>query len=88
KLNQPDARTATDHALHGRAVQAAGQKDLAGKLLNKLLDKRHDAQIRRFARARSADEVRDLWNAALERGEIPGAYWAALTHPAADRALI
>lgn len=88
KLNQPDARTATDHALHGRAVQAVGQKDLAGKLLNKLLDKRHEAQIRRFARARTAGEVREFWNAALERGEIPGGYWATLTHPATDRALV
>ncbi|WP_225767598.1 DUF2325 domain-containing protein [Inquilinus sp. Marseille-Q2685] len=84
KLNDPDARTASDHALHGRAVRAAGQKEVAGKLLNKLLDKRHEAAIRRFAKARTAAEVRVLWQEALERGDIPGAYWAVLSHPATD----
>ena len=84
KLNEPDARTASDHVLHGRAVRVAGQKEIAGKLLNKLLDKRHEAAIRRFAKARTAAEVRTLWQEALERGDIPGAYWAVLSHPATD----
>ena len=61
---------------------------MAGKLLNKMLDKRHEAYIRRFAKARTALEVRSLWVAALERGDIPGAYWAALSHPATDHTLV
>lgn len=88
KLNQPDAKTASDHDLHSRAVRIAGQRDLAGKLLNKMLDKRHEAHIKRFAKARTAAEVRALWLDALGRGDIPGAYWAALTHPATDQALV
>lgn len=88
KLNDPDARTASEHALHGRAVRAAGQKETAGKLLNKLLDKRHETAIRRFAKARTAAEVRALWQEALERGDIPGAYWAVLSHPATDGPLV
>lgn len=88
KLNDPDARTASDHVLHGRAVRAAGQKEIAGKLLNKLLDKRHETAIKRFAKARTAAEVRALWQEALERGDIPGAYWAVLSHPATDGPLV
>lgn len=88
KLNDADARTASDHALHGRAVRAAGQKEVAGKLLNKLLDKRHEVAIRRFVKARTAAEVRVLWQEALERGDIPGAYWAVLSHPATDGPLV
>lgn len=88
KLNDADARTASDHALHGRAVRAAGQKEVAGKLLNKLLDKRHETAIKRFAKARNAAEVRALWLEALERGDIPGAYWAVLSHPATDGPLV
>src|SRR5262245_16697177 len=42
KLGDPDARTASDHALHSRGVRAAGQRDTAGKLLNKALDRRHE----------------------------------------------
>lgn len=88
KLNDPDARTASEHALHGRAVRAAGQKEVAGKLLNKLLDKRHETAIKRFAKARNAAEVRALWQESLERGDIPGAYWAVLSHPATDGPLV
>src|SRR3954470_23797837 len=35
KLGEADARSTSDHALHARAVLAAGRQDLAGKLLNK-----------------------------------------------------
>ena len=32
--------------------------------------------------------MRSLWRDAVKRGEIPGGYWATLTHPAATRAMI
>lgn len=88
KLDFADARTATDHTLHARAVAAAGKSDVAGKLLNKMLDKRHEAPIKRFSRAATVEEVRALWVEALESGDIPGAYWAVFTHPATDRPLL
>ena len=50
KAGQDDARSATDHALHGRGVRLAGQRDQAAKLLNKALDKRHEASIKRIPR--------------------------------------
>lgn len=87
KLGQPDAKTASDHELHSRAVRIAGQRDVAGKMLNRMLEKRHEAHVKRFARAKTAAEVRAQWLDALERGDIPGAYWAVLTHPATDQAL-
>ena len=88
KLDEPDARSASDHALHGRAVLAAGRRDLAGKLLNKALDSKHAPHLKRYAQAKSANEVLALWRSDFERGDIPGAYWAALTHPAADRTVV
>ena len=78
----------TDHELHGTAVTLAGRHDNAAKLLNKSLDTRHKLAIAQFARAATADRVRALWRDAVQRGEIPGAYWAALTHPATTPALI
>ena len=79
---------ATDQQLHGQGVLLAAQRDAAGKLLNKALDKRHKTAINQFAKAKTASEVRALWSEAAKRGEIPGAYWAALTHPAADEDVI
>jgi hypothetical protein len=78
----------TDHELHGTAVTLAARHDSAAKLLNKALDTRHKLAIGQFAKADNAALVRDLWHDAVRRGEIPGAYWAALTHPATTPAII
>jgi hypothetical protein len=78
----------TDHELHGAAVSLAGRHDKAAKLLHKALDERHRLAINQFAKATSEDGVRSLWRESVRRGEIPGAYWAALTHPATTQAII
>lgn len=88
KLGDTDARTASDHALHSRGVRAAGQRDTAGKLLNKALDRRHETILKRFSKLSTAAEVRKLWNECVEQGEISGAYWAVMSHPATDHALV
>ncbi|GGF70334.1 hypothetical protein GCM10007301_32630 [Azorhizobium oxalatiphilum] len=88
KLKEPKARTASDHELHSLGVMAAGRRDVPGKLLNKLLDRRHEGHIRRFAKARSVEEVRAQWRECLDKGDVPGAYWAVLTHPHTDSALV
>ena len=62
--------------MHGRGVLAAWRRDDGGKLLNKALDKRHEAAIRRFAKAETTTQLRGLWKQALEQGEIAGPYWA------------
>lgn len=87
KSGHDDAKSATDHDLHGRGVMAAGRRDDGGKALNKALDKRHDTAIRRFGKAKTSSELRALWKQSLEQGDIAGPYWALLTHPSTDDAL-
>lgn len=77
-----------DHDLHREGVAAAGRHDIAAKLIHKALDVRHRLAIRRFERAGTSAAVHGLWNEFVARGEIPGAYWAALTHPATDEPLV
>jgi hypothetical protein len=88
RLGDADARTASDNVLHHSGVRAAGRHDLIGKLLNKALDNRHETTIRRFAKASDTTQVRELWLEAFEQGNIPGGYWAVLTHPVTDRPLV
>src|ERR1700733_8682337 len=78
----------SDHELHGIAVSLAGRQDNAARQLNKALDHRHKLAVSQFAKATSEDELRTLWVQAVRRGEIPGAYWATLTHPATTQALV
>ena len=79
---------ASDHDLHGQGVLLANLRDGRGKLLHKALDKRHRLVIGRFDKAKTIDEVRTLWRDSVKQGDIPGAYWAALTHAATNDALI
>jgi hypothetical protein len=88
KLCFSEAATATDHELHATGVLIAGKHNDSAKLLHKALDRRHRVAINRFARAKSMNEVRTLWQEAVQAGEIPGAYWAALTHPLTNDALV
>jgi hypothetical protein len=77
-----------DHDLHSQGVLLAGLRDGRAKLLHKALDRRHRAAIARFARGSTVDDVRSLWRQAVQQGDIPGGYWAALTHPSATDGLI
>jgi hypothetical protein len=81
RLRVDGAETAGDHDLHMLGVLLAARPKEGAKLLQKLLDKRHRLVINRFAKARDAAELGALWDAAMSGGDIPGAYWAILTHP-------
>jgi hypothetical protein len=87
KLSHQEAAAASEHDLHASGVLIAGSHRDGGKLLHKALDRRHRLAINQFDRA-TAPEVRTLWQKAMQRGEVPGAYWATLTHPATNDGLV
>lgn len=77
----------SDYQLHGFFAQEAGSSGKPGKMLNKLLDKRHAVAIRKARNIRCVEKLGEYWNSALETGDIPGPYWAILSHPAATQSL-
>ncbi len=82
-----DAVRASDLDVHHAAVELAVEGAEGAKAIEKLLESRHAAAVRRFAGAASPQELRELWKTAQGAGEVPGAYWAALTHPDASQEL-
>ena len=88
KVGRREAISATEHDVHASAVLIAGKHQDGAKLLHKALDRRHRVAISQFDKAKTAADVRGLWQEASKRGDIPGAYWAALTHPATNEALV
>ena len=62
-------------------------KGMPTKFLNKALDQKHYRTIRQFDQAETEVEVRDLWEASKKEGQIEGAYWSVITHPAASEEL-
>lgn len=73
-------RDSSDLEVHHEAVRLAGQGGQVTKALNKALDQRHAAAVDRCARARDEATLTALWEDALRQGDVPGAYWAVLTH--------
>jgi hypothetical protein len=81
KLAKSDISHFTDHELHAEAVGLCGRHNACSKLLQKALDQRHATVIKQFARLQGEAAVIEKWSEARRAGEIPGAYWAVLTHP-------
>jgi len=76
-----------DYQLHGFFVKEADQPGRAAKMLTKLLDRKHSAAIRRLRGIKDTKGLEDSWVEAMAAGDIPGPYWAILSHPAATTEL-
>jgi len=88
KLNISGAAIASDHELHSVGVRLAGRRQDGAKFLQKTLDRAHRAAITRYAGAKDTAALLALWEESLKQGDIPGAYWAMLTHPMTTDAVV
>lgn len=73
------------YRLHVEAVSASCTRNSAAVTMHKLLEKKHARWVKAFEQAKSDEAVRALWQEHLERGEVAGPMWAALTHKAASK---
>lgn len=88
KFGDPGLAKSGDHTIHTEAVRLAPRRDGLGRMLGKTLERKFKAAIAQFGRAGDVATLRQMWLDAMASGDIPGAYWALLTHPAATRELI
>ena len=78
----------SEHGIHGHFVQLSAKPGRVAKLTQKFLDRKYRNAIERFRRAKSEEQVAELWGRALTEGDIPGPYWALMTHPRTTTALM
>jgi hypothetical protein len=88
KLGLDGAATADDHTLHKQGVALTSRPQGGAKFIQKALDRRHEMAIKQCARLKDEVALTAYWEDALRRGDIPGAYWAVLSHPAAGDAFM
>ena len=88
RLQVAGAQTSSDHDLHMLGVLLAARPKEGAKLLQKTLDRCHGLAINRFAKAKDATSLCALWEDAIGGGDIPGAYWALLSHPLATDQMV
>jgi hypothetical protein len=73
---------ALDIEIHHVAVSLSTEGGSVAKELNKALDARHALAIKKFGAAKDERALTLLWQEAMAQGDVPGAYWALMTHPA------
>jgi hypothetical protein len=88
RLDVHGAQSADDHGIHQLGVTLVSGPKAGVKHLQKALDRRHKVMLNQCAKAKDAAAVAAFWDDAARRGDIPGAYWAVLTHPATTQELV
>lgn len=80
KINVAGIEGMSEHDLHKQGVAVAGMRDGTAKPLQKALDRKHQRIVDRFEAADNEAKLGALWQEASSVGDIPGAYWAVLSH--------
>jgi len=76
-----------DYEVHVGAVNDCTSRNRLAEAVQKELERRYAQVIFRFRSARTAAQVAELWEAAVAAGDVAGAFWAGLSHPACVPAL-
>ena len=81
-----------DYEIHSVVVQACSSRTPLIELVQQELDRSFQKQIKQFLSVKSDGAVAQLWRSAIsgedESANLPGALWASLTHPRADKSLM
>jgi hypothetical protein len=76
------------HSFFVRSARGEGDRKVVARLMQKTLERKFHATVNRFDKAKTEGELAELWRQAREAGDIPGPYWAIVTHPAATENLV
>ena len=79
-LKHGATRIMSDLEVHHHSVSLAMDGGEAAKAIHKALDQKHAGAIRTFSQATDVATLESAWRNAWQQGDIPGAYWALLTH--------
>lgn len=78
---------ADDYEIHIGAVVECGKRNALSEALQKYLEQRYAPVIQQFSHVKTPLGVWELWAEAVNRGDVAGPFWAALTHPRCDEQL-
>lgn len=78
----------TDYELHRAFVSLVGNSVYSARLVQKRLDRKYKRAIQQVSATDSAQALENLWQNALDQGEIAGTFWALVTYPHVSDALI
>jgi hypothetical protein len=76
-----------DYELHSGAVSECRRRNRLSEALQKHLDQRYQLVLRRTATLKTTEDLAAWWIEASAGHDLPGAFWATLTHPRCTPAL-
>ncbi|GFK92608.1 hypothetical protein NNJEOMEG_00433 [Fundidesulfovibrio magnetotacticus] len=79
---------ASDYELHGYFVRESRREGRIAQTVNRCLDKKYRKEIRLFAKAADEAALEALWKQSLAAGDVPGPFWAVMSHPVAGMRLL
>lgn len=71
----------TSFKLHTYFASLSSAKSSDAAVVHKALDTKYRKTIQRFRKAKNDDDLNELWQEAIKKGTVSGAYWALMTHP-------
>lgn len=72
----------SDYEIHCTAASECSVRTPLSSLLHKALEKKYGLSIQRCKLVKTENELAAKWREALTSDDIPGMFWAVLTHPA------
>ncbi|MES2040451.1 MAG: DUF2325 domain-containing protein [Pseudomonadota bacterium] len=75
---------AEDYEIHVGAIAECGRRNRLSEAIQQELEQRYARTIQEFRTAKTVEAITRLWLAAIDKGDVAGAFWAALTHPRCD----
>ena len=89
KFGDAVPEAASDYEAHVFLVgQAKITASPASKYLQKYLDKKYRKELRMFWKTEDEAELRRLWRERADAGDVPGPFWALMSHPTATTELL
>ena len=82
------AEGATEYDVHNCLVKHSAEPGTLSRLLHKLLDRKYRSAIDACRSVKEEADLTAMWVQALRDGDIPGSYWALVSHPLATEKLL
>lgn len=88
KAGFPVTRDTTDYAIHGVAVSSASKKNWVSKIIQKTLEAKYKRDINEYSKILNPVDLQSAFKHDLEEGNIPGSYWAVMSHPFSTKEIL
>ena len=77
-----------DYELHATLVAQADRRSKVNRHIQKMLERKYRRWVQTAALLRQSEALEKFWSQQLKSGEVAGPFWALVTHPHADEALL